>query len=85
MHTNRGDQIIVIRHSIYRVVTTAVLMLFALPNYASQYSPEGLYNPEVFTLDNGLRVILKRRTVSHNVATFLGAFVIYRDIAIFRS
>ena len=34
---------------------------------ASEYEP-GLYNVDYFKLDNGLDVVLKKRTHAHNVA-----------------
>lgn len=34
----------------------------------SQYTPEGLYDPEYVTLNNGLDVVLKKRDVTHNVS-----------------
>jgi len=34
----------------------------------SKYSPEGLYDPEYFILDNGMGVVLKKRDVTHNVS-----------------
>lgn len=48
--------------------TLAFIPASATRIMASQYSPEGLYDPEYFTLDNGMGVVLKQRDVTHNVA-----------------
>lgn len=50
------------------VVFTLIFLLFAMQASGSQYTPEGLYDPEYLTLDNGLDVVLKKRDVTHNVA-----------------
>lgn len=38
------------------------------PALASRYTPEGLYDPIIYRLDNGMRVILKERHGARNVA-----------------
>ncbi|MHA2218934.1 MAG: M16 family metallopeptidase [Candidatus Hodarchaeales archaeon] len=45
----------------------------------SQYTPKGLYDPEYYVLDNGMRVILKERDISHNVALRLSVNVGFID------
>jgi predicted Zn-dependent peptidase len=57
------------------IVLTTSCFLFAPEVSAGQYTPEGLYDPEYFTLDNGLDVILKQRDVTHNVAIRLSVNV----------
>jgi predicted Zn-dependent peptidase len=54
-----------------------VFTLFFLPSISlgGQYTPEGLYDPKYFTLDNGLDVVLKKRDVTHNVAIRLAGNV----------
>ncbi len=49
------------------LLTTVVL--------GGQYTPEGLYDPEYFTLDNGMDVVLKKRDVTHNVSIRLAVNV----------
>ena len=43
-------------------------MLFTCQASASKYSPEGIYDPEIYHLDNGLRVILNPRHAARNVS-----------------
>ena len=50
-----------------------VTLILELTNtaFASVHTPPGLYDVEFMTLQNGLDVILKKRTQAHNVVTSL--------------
>ena len=56
----------------FRIVLLCVLgianALTSTPAIASKYTPEGLYDPVIYHLDNGMRVILKSRHGARNVA-----------------
>ncbi len=43
-------------------------VLSSAKSHASRYTPEGLYDPAIYTLENGMRVILKSRHGARNVA-----------------
>ena len=57
------------------VVVSLITILCSIEVSGSQYTPEGLYDPEYFTLANGLDVVLKQRTVTHNAAIRLSVKV----------
>ena len=43
-------------------------VLSSAKSHASRYTPEGLYDPAIYYMDNGMRVILKSRHGARNVA-----------------
>mgnify|MGYP001821092224 CR=1 FL=1 len=43
-------------------------VMFSSYSHASKYTPEGIYDPIIYQLDNGMRVILKPRQGARNVA-----------------
>jgi predicted Zn-dependent peptidase len=57
------------------IVLTISFLLYSPEIIGSQYTPEGLYDPEYFTLSNGLDVVLKQRDVTRNVAIRLAVNV----------
>ena len=63
------------------IIFTLFFILISIPASGSQYTPEGLYDPEYLTLDNGLDVVLKKRDVTHNVAIRLAVNVGLSDFA----
>ena len=58
-----------------KLLFTLFFILLSIQASGSQYTPEGLYDPEYLTLDNGLDVVLKKRDVTHNVAIRLAVNV----------
>ena len=56
-------------------IVALVIFLYSLEVSGSQYTPKGLYDPEYFTLPNGLDVVLKHRDVTHNTAIRLSVKV----------
>ncbi|MFW2439616.1 MAG: M16 family metallopeptidase [Arenicellales bacterium] len=60
------------RSTIFHIVLLCVFGIAdtatVTPAYASKYTPEGLYDPVIYRLDNGMRVILKSRHGARNVA-----------------
>ncbi len=63
------------------ILLLAVLVGLPMVAAASRYVPPGLYDVEYFTLDNGLNVVLKKRTHAHNVAFRLVVNVGHRNFA----
>ena len=58
------------------LVVFAFLSFFLITTaIGGQYTPEGLYDPEYFVLDNGMDVVLKNRGVTHNAAVRLAVKV----------
>ena len=51
-----------------RFLLLALLVAPAVDVSANEYEPPGLYDVDYFKLDNGLDVVLKKRTHAHNVA-----------------
>ena len=58
-----------------KLLFTLFFILISVQASGSQYTPEGLYDPEYLTLNNGLDVVLKKRDVTHNVAIRLAVNV----------
>jgi predicted Zn-dependent peptidase len=53
------------------LVLLAVLVGLTADGSASEYDPTGLYDVDYFKLDNGLDIVLKKRTHAHNVSVRL--------------
>jgi zinc protease len=52
-----------------------VLLAFPFQALSSEFAPEGFYDPEIYTLDNGMRVVLNERHGARNVAIRLNVGV----------
>ena len=64
---------------VWFIVLLCALVLASSDSFASQYSPPGVYDVEHYVLDNGLRVILKPRSGSPNIAIRLAVNVGFSD------
>jgi predicted Zn-dependent peptidase len=63
------------KHFLAVFLVLALCIFPSSPVLASQYSPEGFYDPEYLVLENGLKVVLKQRDVTHSVAIRLAVDV----------
>jgi zinc protease len=68
---------------LFRLFISSVLLASGLliPSLAlaSKYSPEGIYDPVIYKLDNGLRVILNPRHAARNVSVRLNVGIGHYD------